>query len=122
MPHHRDKPLTGTAGWELKFGTGLICGFSWGTITARGSVEYSSASSSHFDAGEYAIEYLKRVSPDWRVYLGVEGKQDEASIIGELQWHFSRNTFAKFNSGIEVTSKATDWAPEIGIVFIFPPR
>ena len=122
VPHHRDKPLTGTPGWELKFGTGLIRGFRWGTMTARAALEYSSSSSSHFDAGEYAVEYLKRVSPGWRVYLGVEGKQDELSAIGELQWHFSRTAFAKFNSGFGLTSKATDWAPEVGIVFAFPSR
>lgn len=122
VPHHRDTLLIGTSGWELKFGTGLIRGFRWGTVTARAAVEYSSASSSHFDIGEYAVEYLKRLSPTWRVYLGVEGTQDEVSLIGELQWHLSPNVFAKFNSGFGLTSKATDWAPEVGIVFALPRR
>jgi hypothetical protein len=122
VPHHREKLLIGTSGWELKFGTGLIRGFRWGTVTARAAVEYSSASSSHFDIGEYAVEYLKRLSPRWRVYLGVEGTQDEVSLIGELQWHVSPNVFAKFNSGFGLTSKATDWAPEVGIVFALPRR
>lgn len=120
VPHHRDKPLTGTSGWELKAGTGLIRGFRWGTLTVRGALEYSSASSSHFDVGEYAVEYLKRLSPRWRLYLGVEGTQDEVAAIGELQWHIGRNVFAKFNSGFGLTSKATDWAPEVGIVFALP--
>lgn len=122
VPHHRDRLLIGTPGWELKFGTGLIRGFRWGTLTARAAVEYASASSSHFDVGEYAVEYLRRLSPRWRVYLGVEGTQDEVALIGELQWHFGRNVFAKFNSGFGLTSKATDWAPEVGVVLAWPRR
>jgi hypothetical protein len=122
VPHHADKPLTGTAGWELKFGTGLTRGYRWGTLTARGSLEYSQASSSHFDAGEYAVEYLRRLSPSWRVYAGVEGKQDELSLVTEAQWHVTPRAFIRFNSGVGLTPKATDWAPEVGAVFSFGPR
>jgi DNA-binding CsgD family transcriptional regulator len=35
VPHHRDRPLIGTAGWEIKVGTGVTRGFGWGTLTAR---------------------------------------------------------------------------------------
>jgi len=122
LPHHRDKPLIGTEGWELKFGTGVIRGFSWGTLTARIAVEYAAASSSHFDLGEYALEYLKRVSPSFRFYVGVEGSQDELSLITEAQWHLSRHAFVRFNNGLGLTSKATDWTPEVGIVFSFKAR
>ncbi|MGE3841645.1 MAG: hypothetical protein AB7I50_08665 [Vicinamibacterales bacterium] len=120
VPHHRNRPLTGTAGWEVKAGTGLIRGFRWGTLTARAALEYSSASSSHVDVGEYAVEYLKRLHPRWRVYLGLEGTQDEISAIAEVQWNLARHVFAKFNNGVGLTSKATDWAPEIGVVFSWP--
>lgn len=116
VPHHRDRPLTGTAGLELKFGTGVTRGFSWGTITARAALEYAAGSSSRFDTGEYAVEYLKRLSPRWRVYLGVEGKQDEASAIVEAQWHVAPNAFVRLNTGRGLTSKAPDWAPEVGVV------
>ena len=54
VPHRRDAALVGTPGWELKFGTGVIRGFSWGPLTARAAIEYTTASSSHFDIGEYA--------------------------------------------------------------------
>ena len=37
-PQQTDQPLTGTPDWELKFGTGAIRGFSWGTITLRAAV------------------------------------------------------------------------------------
>jgi hypothetical protein len=122
VPHQRDKILIGTPGWELKFGTGVIRGFGWGTLTARGAIEYDEASSSHFDSGEYAVEYLRRLSPSWRLYAGVEGSQDEVSLIGELQWHLSPRAFVRFNSGVGLTSKATDWAPEVGVVFSFGRR
>lgn len=120
LPHHKERPLTGTPGVEMKFGTGLIRGFTWGTLSARAAVEYSRASSSPFDLGEYALEYLKRISPKWRVYLGLEGTQDEISLITEAQWHLLPHGFIRFNNGLGLTSKATDWTPEIGILFTVP--
>ena len=59
VPHHRDKPLIGTAGWEIKVGSGVTRGLPWGTVTARAAVEYDSSSTSPFDLGEYAVEYLE---------------------------------------------------------------
>jgi hypothetical protein len=117
VPHHGEKPLIGTEGVELKLGTGLTRGFAWGTIAARAALEYAEASTSHFDLGEYAVEYVKRVSPSWRLYAGLEGTQDELSLITEAQWHLGQNTFVRFNNGIGLTSKATDWTPEVGVVF-----
>lgn len=122
VPHHRNKVLIGTPGWELKYGTGLVRGFGWGTLTVRGAVEYSEASSSHFDGGEYAVEVLRRLSDAWRVYAGLEGTTDEVALIGELQWHVSRHAFVRFNNGFGVSSKATDWAPEVGVVFSWTRR
>ena len=40
-------------------------------------------------SGEYAVEYLKRISRAFRVYLGIEGNQDEVEFITEVQWHFN---------------------------------
>jgi hypothetical protein len=122
VPHARDQAFRGTEGWELKFGTGLVRGFRWGTVTARAAVEYAEASSSPFDIGEYAVEYLRRLSPSWRVYLGLEGTQDEVSAIAEVQWFLSPHVFVKMNNGVGLTSKATDWAPEVGVVFVIPTR
>jgi len=122
FPHHKKKTLIGTPGVELKLGTGVIRGFSWGTMTFRAAASYSGGSTSKFDLGECAVEYLKRLSPKWRLYVGLEGTPDELSVIPELQWHFSRKAYLKFNSGVGVTSKATDWAPEVGLVFTLPIR
>jgi hypothetical protein len=120
VPHHHDRPLTGTPGWELKFGTGVTRGLSWATLTARAALEYDSSSTSPFDLGEYAIEFLKRLSPKWRAYVGLEGNTDELELITEAQWHLSPSVFVRLNSGFGLTSKATDWSPEIGIVFSRP--
>jgi hypothetical protein len=122
VPHRRNKVLVGTPGWELKYGTGLVRGFGWGTLTARAAAEYDSASSSHFDSGEYAVEYLRRLSAAWRVFAGVEGTQDEVSFIGEVQWHLNDRVFVRLNNGVGLTSKAADWAPEVGVVFSLGSR
>jgi hypothetical protein len=122
FPHDEHKPLIGTPGWEFKLGTGVTRGFRWGTLTARAAIEYSEVSSSHFDSGEYAIEYLKRVSPTWRFYVGLEGTQDELSLITEAQWHITPRVCVKLNNGLGLTSKATDWSPEVGILFTIPTR
>jgi hypothetical protein len=119
VPHAADKPLVGTPGVELNFGTGMVRGFSWGTVTLRAAIEYSHASSSPWDLGEYAVEYLKRLSPKWRVYAGLEGKQDQLSFIAEAQWHVLPHGFVRFNNGVALTSKATDWTPELGVLFTF---
>lgn len=122
VPHAKDKPLIGTPGMEVKFGTGLVRGFSWGTILARASVEYEGGSSSQFDSGEYAVEFVRRLNQRFRIYAGLEGTQDEVSAIGELQWHLTPHVIGKAGSGFGVTSKATDFAPEIGILFSIPLR
>lgn len=115
-PQQREKLLIGTPDWELKGGVGVVRGYRWGTLSARGAGEYLVEDSS-FDLGEYGLEYLKRLSPRWRIYTGIEGTQDELTLITELQWHFADFAFLKVNNGLGVTSKATDWAPEIGIMF-----
>jgi hypothetical protein len=120
VPHAKDHPLIGTPGVEIKFGTGLVRGYSWGTVLARASVEYEGGSSSQFDSGEYAVEFVKRLTPGFRIYAGIEGTQDEVSAIGELQWHLTPHVIVKAGSGFGLTSKATDFAPEIGILFSIP--
>ncbi|MFN0149707.1 MAG: hypothetical protein ACKVU1_03225 [bacterium] len=117
-PQQRSKVLIGTPEWEFKLGSGAVRGFAWGTVTVRAAVEYSKEESK-FESGEYALEYLKRLSPAWRVYLGFEGAEDEIEMIGEAQWHVTDAIFFKFNNAVGVTSKAADWAPEIGCVFSF---
>ena len=118
LPLQKDRKLIGTPGWEFKLGTGMVRGFAWGTMTLRLAAEYD-ASEGKLEAGEYAIEYLKRVSPVWRVFLGVEGSEDEIEMIPELHWFLRPDVFVKLNSAFGVTSKAADWAPELGVMFSF---
>ena len=122
FPHSEEKVLIGTSDWQVKAGTGVTRGFRWGTMTARAALEYDAASSSALDIGEFAIEYLKRLSPRWRVYAGIEGTADELALITEVQWHVRPNLVLKLNNGFGLTSKATDHAPEIGILIAIPTR
>jgi len=117
FPHHRNKPLIGTLDWEFKLGTGVSRGFTWGTLTARVGITYADNVT---DLGEYALEYLKRISKTIRLYAGLEGEAlDELELIAEVQVHLTPHLFIKLNNGFGLTSKATDWAPEIGIMFSF---
>lgn len=120
-PVQTKKLLIATPDWEFKVGTGLTRGFSWGTLTLRTEAEYN-LEEAKLELGEVAVDYVKRLSPAWRVYLGVEGTQDEFELITEAQWHISRNVFVKLNNAFGITSKATDWAPEVGIMFALRRR
>jgi hypothetical protein len=64
----------------------------------------------------------KRVSPALVALGGVEGEQDEIELIGETQWHFSPNATLRLNLAYGLSDKATDWGPDVGVVFHFPRR
>lgn len=118
FPLQKDKKLIGTADWEFKLGTGLTKGFHWGTMTFRLAGEYS-AEESKGELGEYAVEYLRRVSKLFGFYAGVEGSQDEVELITDFQFHLFRSGFIRVNNAFGLTPKATDYAPEFGILFRF---
>jgi hypothetical protein len=119
IPVESDTGLIGTSDWELKLGGGLVKGLAWGTVTARVAVEYDAADS-EVSLGECALEYLKRLSPAWRVFLGVEGTQDEVELLTGIQWHIRESVVLRLHTGVGLTSKATDWAPEVGVLFSIP--
>lgn len=116
-PMQRSKLLIGTPDWEFKFGTGMVRGLSWGTVTVRGAVANAGG---QFEVGEYAVEYLRRLSKRVRIFGGFEGTQDELALIAEAQVFLSPKIFLKVNNGFGVTSKASDWAPEVGLMLMFP--
>ena len=116
FPLQKNKQLIGTQDWEFKLGTGVVRGFSFGTLTARAAMEYDAADG-NVALGEMAVEYLKRLNSSFRVYAGVEGVQDEIEGIFEVQWFLKPNVFLKFNNAFGLTSKATDYAPEFGLMF-----
>jgi hypothetical protein len=121
FPFQKNKRLIGTSAFEFKLGIGAIRAFDWGTMTFRAAVENSEDEGKRkFEAGEYAIEYLRRLSQTWRVFAAIEGNQlDEVELITEAQLHLNRRVFLKLNMGWGLTTNATDFAPEVGIMFSF---
>lgn len=119
FPLQRTRHIIGTQDWEFSAGFGLTRGFSWGTMTFRASAEYA-REARQIDAGEYAIEYMRQLSPSWRIITAIEGSQvDEISWLTEVQWRFARNAIIKLNNGWGFTQNATDFAPEVGVMFNF---
>jgi len=116
FPLQKDKVIIGTQDWEYGLGMGLIKGHTWGTLTGRLSILYDRAEGA-LESGEFAIEYLKRVSPVWRLVAAVEGESDEVELILEAQARLHPHVLLKVNSGFGVTSKAADIAPEVGVLF-----
>lgn len=121
-PINRKKVLLGSDGFDIEVGTGVTRGFAWGTMTARAAVLYESASSTRWGLGEYGVEYLKRVSPAWRLFAALQGHGNEVTAITEAQWHLTRHVFIRFNQEIGLTSRANDWEPQLGVLFTFSPR
>jgi hypothetical protein len=118
FPLQKRKKLLGTQHWEFSPGVVLTKGFSWGTVALRASMAADS-DERKLEFSEYAIDYIKRLSDNWRIVLSLEGEQDEASVIGELQYRLGKNAVLKINSGFGLTKKAANFAPEIGILFRF---
>jgi hypothetical protein len=72
------------------------------------------------DAGCGAGEALGQApAPDPEYY---RDHDLEYSLITEAKWRLTRNVFIKLNNGLGLTSKATDWSPEVGILLTFPRR
>jgi hypothetical protein len=118
LPLQPDRRIIGTSAWEFKFGAGIMKGFAFGTFTGRVAVEYD-AGEEKFEVGEYALEYLKRISTHFSVFGMIEGSQDEVELVAELNLHFNEHVTLKIGSGFGLTEKATDIAPETGLIFSF---
>ncbi|MDD3626340.1 MAG: hypothetical protein PHV06_03395 [bacterium] len=118
FPVAKQKKLIGTQDWEFKLGFGVLKGFRFGTMAFRLSTEYD-RSEDKYESGEFALEYVKVLSDHWRTYLGIEGAEDEIEFITEFQWHINDKVYIKINHALGITSKAEDFAPEYGILFIF---
>jgi hypothetical protein len=119
----RGKLLIEEAYWDAKPGIGFVRGFGWGTVTMRIAAEYNHAEHKS-DLGEFAIEYLKRVSSAGHLYLAVEGGEggslDEWDLISGVRWRIADSVYVKLDNALGISSKATDWAPQIGVMFSFP--
>lgn len=118
FPFQRTRRLIGTQDWEFQLGTGLVRGFAWGTVTLRVAAGYDKAEDAA-EIGEYAVEYLRRISSRLRIFASAEGSEDEIELITEAQVFVTPDLFLKLNNAVGLTSKATGWAPEVGIMFSF---
>ncbi|MGI9543327.1 MAG: hypothetical protein ACR2MX_08715 [Cyclobacteriaceae bacterium] len=115
FPFDKEKTIIGTQNLEVKFGTGVIKGFSWGTISARASLQYIEGENV-VETGIYAIEYLKRINNRLRIYVGIEGEQDDIGIAGDLQVFLAPWIFTRISNSFGLTPKATDYAVSFGVV------
>ncbi len=118
FPFQSRKVLIGTQDAEYAIGTGFIRGYRWGTLNGRISVAYDGGDG-EIEPGEYALEYLKRLNQRWRFVATLEGEDDEISLIGEAQVKLTPKAILKLNSGFGLTEKASDFAPEVGLLITF---
>jgi hypothetical protein len=122
-PMQKAKPLIGDQQWDFRPGIGLIRGFPWGTLVSRVTVEYNH-DDKLWDLGEFSVEYLRRLSPAWRINLAIEGGEtgapDEWNLISGVQWRATDLLTLRFDNGLGLSSKATDWAPQVGVMFSLP--
>lgn len=110
-----DRQLIGTSAWEFKLGVGVLKGFKFGTMTARLAIEYD-GEDEELAPGEYALEYLRKFTDRYKLFTMVEGSEDEVELVIENQIFFTPKITLKLGTGIGITPKATDIAPEVGIM------
>jgi hypothetical protein len=115
IPTQGTHKMIGTDGYEFKFGTGLIKGFSIGTISLNTSVQYNTEAN-EYEFGGVTIEYLKRINKWFRVYVGAEGIPDATELITEVQIFPKPWMFIRLNNAIGLSPAATDIAPEVGLL------
>lgn len=122
-PAQRRKVLIGDRVWDFRPGIGIVRGFAWGTLTTRVTVEYN-RDDRLWDLGEFSIEYLRRLSPAWRMNLALEGGEngapDEWGLVAGVQWRITDAVYVKLDNAVGLSSKATDWAPQVGVMWSLP--
>jgi len=109
--------------WDLKPGLGVGRGFGFGTVTVKIAAEYN-REEGHPILGEVTIEYLKRLSPSFQLFLAIEGGEggapDEFDLVSGLQVRITDRLFFKFDNAIGLSPKAPDWAPQVGLMLSLP--
>jgi hypothetical protein len=114
-PQHGDKVLIGDAEWDVKGEIGAVRQYRWGTMTFRTTIEYNRGDT-HWDLGETSLEYPRRLSPNWRVLVGIEGGEggapDDYGLIAAAHCDRARAPSQVLHS-LGLLSKATvkrSWA------------
>src|SRR5262245_51397180 len=80
FPFQKNDVILGTQDWETALGFGFDRAYRWGVLDGRVALKYD-AEDGQVEAGEYAIEYVKRTSERWRWVGSLEGEDDELSLI-----------------------------------------
>src|SRR5947208_5965376 len=118
-PMHAGRVLIGDAQWNVKSEIGAVRAYRWGTMTFRTTVEYNRGDT-HWDLGETSLEYLRQVSPAWRLLFAIEGGEggapDDWVLVSAGHWRIAPGLYLKFASGIGLFPKSTDWESQIGIL------
>ena len=114
------KLLIGDKPSDLKGEIGLTKGYQFGTMTLRTTIEYNHGDH-HWDLGETSIEYLRRLSTNWRVMAAVEGGEggapDEFVFVTSFQARLARSVVLNFGNSFGLMSKSTDLEPYVGLRF-----
>ena len=122
-PQHEQQELIGDAQWDIKSELGAVRQYRWGTMTFRTTIEYNRGDS-HWDLGETSLEYLRRLSPAWRLLLGIEGGEggapDDYGFIAAAHWRVARGLDLKLFNAVGLMSKATDWETQLGVMWTLP--
>jgi hypothetical protein len=122
-PQHGNQAMIGDAQWNLTSEIGMVRQYHWGTMTFRTTIEYNRGDK-HWDLGETSLEYLRRLSPNWRVLVGIEGGEggapDDYGLAAAAHWQIARGLDLKFFNFLGVLSKATDWEAQLGLMWTLP--
>ncbi len=120
-PQQKTKALIGDREWNVKGAIGVIRAFRWGTMTFRTTLEYNRGDK-HPDLGETSLEYMRQLSSAGRLFLAIEGGEggapDDFALVTGLRWRLGERVFLQFDQAIGyILPKATDWEPQIGVVW-----
>ena len=120
---HEQLVLIGEPQWDVKGEVGAVRQYRWGTMTFRTTIEYNHGDQA-WELGETSLEYLRRLSPKWRVLLGVEGGEggapDDYGLIAAAHWRIARGLDLKIFNAVGLMSKATDWETQVGLLWTLP--
>ena len=119
-PMHGRQELIGDPQWDVKGEIGAAKAYRWGTMTFRTTIEYNRGDT-HWDLGETSLEYLRQLSPAWRVLAAIEGGEggapDDWVLVTATRWRIAHGLDLKFANGLGLFSKSTDWESQIGLLF-----
>ena len=120
LPHDRARSLIGRRGVSWLVGVGAERTSRWGTVSARHSFEWDTASISPLDWGEFAVSWNRDVRRHTRATGAIEGQLDEIWLVLQVDQALGRRLSARFRNGVGLTRTASGLAPEAGLMWRLP--